>query len=277
MLRKLVLPMTALILAACGAPAPTPDIDGLATSVAGTLQAAASATAPAATATELPTATAIILPTFTSGPAATTTAQTGNRINLATGATQAVVTGHVNAGQRVSYLAGAAQGQVMLAELSTPSSSAVLEIVGADGNVLLASTTRYTSFRSVLPKTQDYEFRVVGGNSGQDFTLVLTFAVPVRFASGADSASYEGSTVNGYPVTYTVYANKGQDLHVSVDTNPNDAALTIWGFNDGNPYARAQNGVVNFTLDLPESQYYIIEVVPQGGRVIEYEVEIEVN
>jgi hypothetical protein len=276
MLRKTLLILLALTLAACGAQ-PTPDLNGLATSVAGTLQAAASATAPAVTATQAPTATAVVLPTFTSGPAATTTAVTGNRINLATGATQAVVTGRVNAGQRASYLAGAAQGQIVLAQLTTPASNAVLEIVGADGNVLLASTTGYTFYRTLLPKTQDYEFRVVGGNSAQDFTLVLTFAVPVRFASGADSASYEGSTVNGYPVTYTIYANKGQDLHVTVNTNPNDAALTIWGFNDGNPYARAQNGVVDFTLDLPESQYYIIEVVPQGGRVIAYEVEIEVN
>jgi hypothetical protein len=273
MLRKLVLSVTALTLAACGAQ-PTPDLNGLATSVAGTLQAAASATP--LQPTQAPTATAVVLPTLTSGPAATTAA-ISNRINLATGATQAVVTGRVEAGQRASYAAGAAQGQIILAELSTPASNAVLEIVGADGNVLLASTTGYTFYRTLLPKTQDYEFRVVGGSSAQDFTLVVTFAVPVRFASGADSASYEGSTVNGYPVTYTIYANKGQDLHVSVDTNPNDAALTIWGFNDGNPYARAQNGVVDFTLDLPESQYYIIEVVPQGGRVIAYEVEIEVN
>lgn len=275
MFRKIMMATLALTLAACAAPAPTPDLDGLATSVAGTLQAAASATPLPPTAVP-PTETAIVLPTFTSGPAATTTA-VGNRINLATGATQAVVTGHVEAAKRVSYFAGAAQGQVIIAELSTPSSNAVLEIVGADGNVLLASTTRYTSFRSVLPKTQDYEFRVVGGNSAQDFTLVLTFAVPVRFASGADSASYSGSTVNGNLVTYTLYANKGQDLHVTVDTDPDDAALTIWGFNDGNPYARAQNGVVNFSLDLPESQYYIISVVPQGGRVIPYEIEIEVN
>lgn len=263
------------ILAACAAPAPTQDLSSLATDVAATIQAVGSATASAATNTPLPTDTSAP-PTATSSPVPTNTPDS-NRLNFSTGATQGVVTSRVEANQTKTYLAGAAQGQVMIAQLSTAASNAVMEIVGADGTVLLSAATRYTSFRSVLPKTQDYQFRVVGGNSAQDFTLSVIFAVPVRFASGADSVRYEGSTVNGYAVTYALYATKGQDMHVTVDTDPDDAALTIWGFNDGNPYARAQNGVVNFNLDLPESQYYIIEVVPQGGRVIGYELEIEVD
>jgi hypothetical protein len=272
-MKKIILATLAGLLAACAAPQPTPDINGLATDVAGTLQAAASATAALIPTTAVPSSTAIVV---TNTPAPTSTPD-NHRLNFASGATQGVVSGRVEANQTVTYLAGAAQGQVMIAQLSTPASNAVMEIVGADGTVLLSAGTRYTSFRSVLPKTQDYQFRVVGGNSAQDFTLSVIFAVPVRFASGADSVSYEGSTVNGYAVTYALYANKGQDMHVTVDTDPDDAALTIWGFNDGNPYARAQNGVVNFNLDLPETQYYIIEVVPQGGRVIDYKLDIEVD
>lgn len=273
MFRKSHFVLIALILAACATPPSTPDLSAVATQVAGTLQAASTAAAAAATSTQLPTATIAVI---TNTPAPTNT-PTGNRISMATGATQAVVSGRVEAGQRVPYVAGAAQGQVMIVTLSTPGNNAVLEVVGKDNTVLLASATRYTTFYTLLPKTQDYEIRVVGGNSAQDFTLSVIFAVPVRFASGADSATYEGQTVNGYAVTYAVYAQENQDLHVTLDTDPDDAALTIWGFNDGNPYARAQNGVVDFDLDVPETQFYIIEVTPQGGRVIGYELEIEIN
>lgn len=273
MFRKSLTILLALTLAACVSPPATPDMGAVATQVAGTLQAASTAAAAAATSTELPTATIAVI---TNTPAPTNT-PTGNRISMATGATQAVVSGHVAAGQRVTYVAGAAEGQVMMVTLYTQAGNAVMEIVGKDNTVLLASATGYTTFYSVLPKTQDYEFRVVGGNSAQDFTLSIVFAVPVRFASGADSATYEGKTVGGYAVTYAVYAQEDQDMHVTVDTDPDDAALTIWGFNNGNPYARAQNGVVNFSLDVAETQFYIIEVTPQGGRVIEYELEIEIN
>ncbi len=274
-MRKLsILILFAVILSACGGAA-TPNMDELGTKVAATLQAAASSTAavPAApTATTAPAET-LVPPTATSLP--TSTPEQG-RLSFATGATQGVVSDRVDeANQTVTYTARAAQGQVMILNLS--SGAAVLEVKGADGSTLLSGNARYTSFRSVLPKTQDYFISVIGGSNVQDFTLSVVFAVPVAFASGADSASYEGQTVGGYPVTYALYVRENQDLHVRLDTNSSDAALTVWGFDDGNPYARAQNGVTNFSLDVPETQYYIIEVVPQGGRVIDYEIEIEVN
>jgi hypothetical protein len=211
--------------------------------------------------------------TSTSIPSAT---PEQGRLLFSTGATQGVVADRVDeANQTVTYTARALQGQVMILNLSN--GAAVLEVEGADGNMLLSGNTGYTSFRSVLPKTQDYYISVVGGSNVQDFTLSVVFAVPVAFASGADSATYEGQTVNGYPVTYALYIPENSDLHVRLNTNSSDAALTIWGFDDGIPYARAQNGVTNFSLDVPETQYYIIEVVPQGGRVISFEIEIEVN
>ncbi len=258
-----------LALAACASPGP--DMSAVGTDVAGTLQAASTATAGVVSPTPEPTATE------TSAPPTAIPSNTpeSNRISLATGATQAIVTGQLQANQARTYVANAAQNQIIIAQLFTPN-SAVIEIVGADGTVLLPASRGWNSFRTPLSKTQDYEFRLIS-NSAQDFTLNLTFAVPVRFAAGANSAKFTGSTVGGNPVTYTVYAQANQDLHVRLNTNPNDAALTVWGFDSGTPYVRAQNGVTNYSLDLPQTQYYIIEVVPQGGRVINYEIEIEVD
>jgi hypothetical protein len=263
-----------LVLGACAAPAPTQSFNEMATSVASTLAAIASATGQAVSPTA--TLTATLVPSATNTPGPTNTVEP-NRISFATGATQGVMTGRVEANQSLSFTASAAQSQVMIAMLSTPAGNAVMEIVGADGTILLAASTGYNTFRSVLPKTQDYFFRVIGGNSAQDFTLSVIFAVPIQFASGQDSATFEGATAGGYAVTYTVYARENEDLHIDLDTDPDDAALTVWGFDDGTPYVRAQNGVTNFDLDLPETQYYIIEVVPQGGRVVDYEIVIEVN
>src|SRR5690606_40485533 len=62
----------------------------------------------------------------------------------------------------------------------SPASTAILEIKGADGSTVLSDSLRYNSYRTLLTKTQDYEFTVIGGNSAQDFTLSVAFAVPVR-------------------------------------------------------------------------------------------------
>ncbi|RPJ24708.1 MAG: hypothetical protein EHM33_16960 [Chloroflexi bacterium] len=76
---------------------------------------------------------------------------------------------------------------------------------------------------------------------------------------------------------YVAYAFGGQQMDVTVDTAPEVAALTIWGFRDGQPYARAQNGVTDFSLSLPATQAYIIEVVPQGGSVVDYELKVRIQ
>lgn len=271
-----ILIVFAVVLTACGGAPATPDTNALFTSVASTLAAVSSETAAAVPPTEAaPTNTPEPEATASETPAPTPTQEEG-RINLATGATTGVVTGRVEANQRVSFTAGAAANQVAIANLFTPASNATLEIKGADGSSVLADSLRYTSYRTLLTKTQDYEFTVIGGSSAQDFTLSVAFAVPVSFASGTSSATYTGKTVGGNPVTYTIYATAGQHLTVSVNTNPDDAALTIWGFNTGEPYARAQNGVVNFNMNLPQTQYYIIEVVPQGGRTVDYTLTISI-
>jgi hypothetical protein len=76
---------------------------------------------------------------------------------------------------------------------------------------------------------------------------------------------------------YVAYAFAGQQMDVTINTDPEVAALTIWGFSDGQPYARAQNGVNEFSMTLPSTQDYIIQVVPQGGNVVDYELEIEIQ
>jgi hypothetical protein len=165
----------------------------------------------------------------------------------------------------------------MIVMLSTPDQSATLSVFGANGVVLLSQSQQATNWEGTLPATQDYYFRIIGGGDTQNFSLGVNIPARLEFSSGQNHTTLSGQTVDGYNVSYVAYAFSGQQMDVTISTSPEVAALTIWGFNDGQPYARAQNGVTNFSLKLPSTQDYIIEVVPQGGNVVNYEVEVRIQ
>jgi len=165
----------------------------------------------------------------------------------------------------------------MIVMLDTPDQSATLSVFGADGTVLLPQARQTSSWQDHLPSTQDYYFRLTGGGSTQNFTLNMNIPARIQFPSGQNQTTLNGQTVGGYAVMYTAYAFGGQQLEVSINTSPEVAALTIWGFSDGQPYARAQNGVTDFSMTLPSTQDYIIEVVPQGENVLNYEVNVMIQ
>jgi len=129
----------------------------------------------------------------------------------------------------------------------------------------------------LLPSTQDYFFKVGAGASAEDYTLSVTIASRIQFASGATSATVTGSTVNGYNVTYVLYASGGQTMNIALTVPAGTAALTIWGFSDGQPYQRSVTGSTTFNMVLPSTQDYIIEVVPMAGQVVNYSMKVEVK
>ncbi|MGE5249530.1 MAG: hypothetical protein ACM3QS_04890, partial [Bacteroidota bacterium] len=90
-------------------------------------------------------------------------------------------------------------------------------------------------------------------------------------------AILKGSTVNGWRVVYAAYARGGQKMDVILDVPGESASLNIWGFSDGKLYARAREGVRDFSLVLPSTQDYIIEIVPQAGQVVDYAITIKIK
>jgi hypothetical protein len=162
----------------------------------------------------------------------------------------------------------------MIVTLDTPDQSAKLSIFGDNDVVLLSQGNNW---QGTLPSTQDYYFSITGGVSAQTFTLNVNIPARIEFSAGEDQTLLRGQTVGGYSVMYVAYAFSGQQLDVTINTAPEVAALTIWGFSDGQPYARAQNGVTDFSLTLPATQDYIIQVVPQGGNVVNYEVTVMIK
>jgi hypothetical protein len=264
------------MLACSGAVTPPPPDDEVSTMVASTLQALtplASATQPA-TSTPLPAASATNAP-----PAAQTSSNlpAAIRLNFATGATQNVTQSSIQAAQTLYYVVRASRDQPMIVMLDSPDHDVKLSVFGANGVVLLPTSQQGSSWQGILPATQDYYFRLTGGGATQNFSLNVIIAARITFSAGQDQITLTGQTVGGYSVAYVAYALNGQDMQVILNPAPEVAALTIWGFSDGQPYARAQNGVTNFSMSLPSTQDYIIQVVPQAGQVVNYTLTVKID
>jgi len=267
-----------LTLACGGIATPSALPNQVETIVAGTLQALTPLASPTSSITANPPTLA---PTLTSipvsSPVPTIQPTVGTQIVFPTGATYGIVEGTIQSNQNLDYYLKAASGQPMIAMVNSPNNDVTLSIRAQDGTALLPASQKGTLWQGTLPGTQNYYFQVTGGSSTETFTLSVNIPARIQFASGANSAQFDGRTVNGYAVSYVVYALGGQTLEVTVNTSPDDAALTIWGFSDGQPFARAQNGVTDFSMQLPSTQDYIIDVVPQGGRVIDYSLTVRIQ
>lgn len=270
-----------IISLACGVIGPPAEPPNqVETIVAGTLQALTSVVSPTVSFTATSQATA---PTNTFLPVASPAATSqppqadGAQILFPSGATTGVVEGTIQANQQLHYYLRASQGQPMIAMVNSTNNDVTMFINAQDGILLLPASQKQTIWQGTLPGTQNYYITLTGGASAQPFTLSVNIPARIEFDPGTNSSRLSGRTVNGYAVTYVLRASAGQTLEATINTSPNDAALTIWGFTDGQPYARAQNGVTNFSMELPSTQDYIIDVVPQGGRILDYTLTVSVQ
>lgn len=282
-----ILIVLVLFVTACGgtnAAPPISDADTVASLVASTLQAVQAQATPTLAATATPIPASPIPPTLppTLPPATFTltplpTLPPATHVQFQTGATLAIITGQIQPGQTLNYMVQAAKGQPLIALLDSPNHDTKLSIVGADGTALLSAASGLSNWEGLLPATQDYYIQVTGGAATQNFSLNVTIVARVQFGAGETRVVVKGSTVGGYAVSYVAYAAKGQKMDVILNVPGDKAALTVWGFEDGIPYARAQTGTKDVSLDLPATQDYIIEVVPQAGQVVEYSMTIRIK
>ncbi len=281
---KIVAAVLFIVTTACGGTVTSlPTSTSVSATIAQTLQALTPLASPTQiTSTPFPTATALLpISTSTSVPSSpaptTSDLPAATRVEFVTGATNSITQGTINAGQTIYYVLKALHDQPMIVMLDTPDNSAKLSVFGADSTILLSQSQQTSNWQGYLPSKQDYYFRLTGDGSTQNFTLNVNIPARIQFPSGQNQVTLSGQTVGGYAVMYTAYAFGGQEMDVTINTSPEVAGLTIWGFSDGQPYARAQNGVTNFSMTLPSTQDYIIQVVPQGGNVVDYQVTVKIQ
>jgi len=276
-----LLTLASMTLACGGSIEPTQPGKGVEQVVAETMQALTPEPNP--TLTTLPTSTPIppteIPPTATSAslPPPVPVLPAATRINFAPGTTYDTATGSIQAGQTLHYVLKAQLGQPMLASVSSPNNDVTMSIVAENGATLLTPSQGSTNWQGTLPATQDYYFQLFGGANTENFSLWVSIPSRIQFDRGAISATVSGATVEGYIASYVVAAQGGQNMNIILIPNPNVAALTVWGFSDGQPYMRAQMGSTTFNMQLPSTQDYIIDVVPQGGQEVDFTMTIEIK
>ncbi len=253
---------------------PSPSANEVGTVVAATMQALSALATPtslpptAAQITQLaPTATFPVLPPTAVLPAAT-------RINFLTGATTGVVTAPISPGQSQYYVLNAMQGQPMIANVYSQNNDVAMTIKTAGGTTLLKSGQ---NLAMLLPITEDYYLTVFGGATTENFTLSVEIPARIKFAVGKTSAILTGQTSGGYNVAYVLFASQDQKMDVNLNGVAGNAALTIYGFSDGQPYLRSVTGSTSFGMKLPSTQDYIIEVVPQAGKIVSYTLVVSVK
>lgn len=98
-----------------------------------------------------------------------------NPIVFPAGSTSAIEQGSVAANESVTYVVQAAAGQTLSVNLTTVQGSAVLQILGADGTVLLPHQAGLMSWSGVLPAAQEYSIEVRSvTNIATDYQLEIT-------------------------------------------------------------------------------------------------------
>jgi hypothetical protein len=192
---------------------------------------------------------------------------------LSPGTTAGVVQGSIGPGQVQTYTLGAGASQPLTLILDSANDDVTLGVLGPGGNTLLSTASKYTRWQMVLPSTGLYTVQVVGGATTQDYLLTFKLPLRVSFASGATSATLNGTTVRGYLFSYAVYCSGGQTMTASLNVPATTATIDIYGMISGtlldiSAHANTWTGL------LPRTQDYVIEVVPAGGQVVNYSLTV---
>lgn len=267
----IIISLTVLFVSACTLPAPMPtplptQLPAVPTGTLLPIEPTSTVFVP----TALPP-TATIFPTLTSVPGAI-------RLNFAAGATSGVASGTIQPGQVINYLVGAAKGQPLMVSTSSFNNDVTFSVIGLkDGLTLLSPSAKIASWQTMLTVTQDYLISVIAGATSENYSLNVITPARVIFASGATSATVSGSTPGGFVVSYVVYALVNQQMDLTLLVPGGNAVLSIYGYEDGQPYMRSVVEQTSFSMKLPASQDYIIQVVPRAGEVAAYTLAINIK
>jgi hypothetical protein len=262
----------------------------VATTVAQTLEAITPLPGASPLASPTAQATATIPPTATALPPTATVTLTpvppptntrlpgGTRINFAFDATAGIVEGQIRQGQVKDFLLGAAAGQPLIVSVSSLNNDVTFSVTGQkDGIVLLPPSQKSSSWQTMLTTTQDYLIQIAGGASTENFTLNVSTPARITFAPGTISAQFSGSTPGGLNVAYVLRARAGQKMKLKLDSPGGNAVLSVYGYQDGQPYLRYVVEQTTFDFTLPATEDYIIQVVPRAGAVVSYTLSVQVK
>ena len=200
------------------------------------------------------------------------------RVAFASGATAGIVQGELQPGQAQNFLVGAVQGQPLIVSVDSFNHDVTFSVVGRqNGKTLLNASQKLSSWQTIITVTQDYVIKVIAGASKENFTLNVITPARITFDPGAISATVTGSAPGGLIVSYIVRANVGQQMDINLTAPDGNAVLSIYGYQDGQPYMRSVVESTTFSMKLPATEDYIIQVVPRAGQVANYTMNVTIK
>lgn len=235
-----------------------------------------STTTPVPTFTLPPTLTAMPTSPTVQRMTPTPTSTSAGNISMATGTTAGVVRGTILPGQDVIYTLEAGQSQPMILILDSPNNDVTLGVFEPNGNMLLNPTKKWNHWQGLLPKTELYTIQVNGGATAENYTLTAKVAQVVNFASGASSVSLSGSTIKGYVFSYAFNGSAGQTMTATLNVPSSTAYIDIFGLASGSLLSSAAKSST-WTGILPQTQDYVIEVIPNNGQVVNYGLTVSIG
>lgn len=205
------------------------------------------------------------------------------RIQFATGATQAQVTGQISGTESDQYVLYAFSGQVLQITLD----SGALTVVSPSGQPLLRGTAvaqPVPYFSQTLTESGDYQLIVSAPPDAGTISYTMTINISgesertttserIRFQPGTTGTTVTGQISGASENSYVLNAFAGQTMQTSVD----NAYLTVVS-PSGEPLARADTGAQNISRALPESGDYTIRVaLPAGSPAVNYTLTINIT
>lgn len=258
-------PLTGLATPTFIPPSPTPEL----------LTDTPTSIPPSPTPVTLPETPTLVPPSATPQLTSTPLIPVGN-FAVAPGTTAGVAEGSIQAAQVVTYTLGAGAFQPLTLILGSPNKDVTLGVSEANGNVLLNPALKRTAWQTVLPSTELYTIQVIGGATTEKYSLTVKIPQVVNFASGTSSITLNGTTVNGFLYSYSFACSAGQSMTASLATSSNNAYIDIYGLSGGTLLSSSA-AATTWTGFLPQTQDYIIEVVPTNGQVVAYSLTVSVT
>ena len=233
-----------------------------------------------ATVTPVPSSTP--LATLTPSPASptpqptVTVAALAGYIVMAAGTTAGVVQGTILPGGTMAYTLGASQSQPLILILDSPNHDVTLGVFEPNGRTLISPDSKVTHWQGLLPKTEIYTILVTGGATAEKYTLTAKVAQLVNFLPGTSSITLKGSTLMGYVFSYALTGSAGQTMTATLNVPSSTAYIDIFGLASGSLLSSTAKSST-WTGILPQTQAYVIEVIPNNGQVVNYNLTVSIG
>ena len=138
----------------------------------------------------------------------------------------------------------------------------------------------YERVRNLMLSLGKYRYEhIFIDNASRDTTFTVQGQVMYGhydMVAPSQSVSLNGSTVNGYVFSYAINASANQSMTVSLSAPSGSAYLDIFGLGSGTILGSSAKAT-SWTGTLPETQDYVIEVIPSNGQVVDYGVTVTVK